>query len=193
MKYRVKETGEIKSQGELRRLNPNKILPKVWGTAVYDDLQVDPILSSPKPNITELQTAYVSGAEQDTLGNWVESWVIQDKFKDQLDTEGNVVKTAADQIAEYEASKIETLKKSLVAGVDSHIQDVVKSKGYDNTDSIAKYLVEGNPFNEECTTLSIWIGNVWVAVNTIQSDVVAGNRTIPTFEELVLELPKLVL
>jgi hypothetical protein len=33
--YRDRTTGEIKTQGELRRDNPNMSMPKVWTANVY--------------------------------------------------------------------------------------------------------------------------------------------------------------
>jgi hypothetical protein len=32
--YRIKSTGEIKSQGEVRKMFPNTSLPRVWDEAV---------------------------------------------------------------------------------------------------------------------------------------------------------------
>jgi hypothetical protein len=75
--------------------------------------------------------------------------------------------------------------------IQSHINEVVKGLGYDNENSIAKYLVDGNPFYDECSAISLWIGNVWVTAFTIQQDVLAGNRAEPTTEELLAELPEL--
>lgn len=71
--------------------------------------------------------------------------------------------------------------------VQKHINSVVKGLGYDNENSIAKYLVEGNPFYDECVAISLWVGSVWATVHQIQADVVAGNRDIPT--DIVAELP----
>ena len=47
--YRDRTTGELKSQGELRRDNPNMSLPKVWNEFTFDALNVDPVLRAPKP------------------------------------------------------------------------------------------------------------------------------------------------
>ena len=82
--YRDRTTGEIKSQGELRRDNPNMSLPKAWGANVHDALNVDPVLSSPRPseNIGAYQTVRRNGVTQDANGNWVEAWQIVDMFVD---------------------------------------------------------------------------------------------------------------
>lgn len=76
--------------------------------------------------------------------------------------------------------------------VQTHIEKICQSLGYDNENSIAKYLVAENPFYTECKAISLWIGAVWTYANKVQTDVLAGTRTMPTIEELVAELPKYV-
>jgi len=97
-------------------------------------------------------------------------------------TTRNVAAKSPEEIqAELDEQITEKLRQAEQA-VDAHILEKVKEKGYTNTDSIAKYLVEGNKYYEECKTLSLWIGNVWDAVN---------KSTATTVEELLAELPKL--
>ena len=71
--------------------------------------------------------------------------------------------------------------------IQKHINSVVKAQGYDNENSIAKYLVEGNPFEDECKALSLWIGNVWITAHNIMNDVNSGSRGIP--DDIIAELP----
>ena len=82
--YRNRTTGEIKTQGELRRDNPNMSMPRVWGDSVCDALNVDPILAAPKPTegIGQYQFVARNGAVQDANNNWVEAWEIRDMFAD---------------------------------------------------------------------------------------------------------------
>ena len=86
---------------------------------------------------------------------------------------------------------IATTAKAMEEGIENHINNTVKAKGYNSQDSIAKYLVQGNQFYDECTTISLWIGSVWIYAHQVQADVLAGTRTMPTIEELIAELPKL--
>jgi len=97
--YRNRTTGEIKTQGELRRDNSNMSMPKVWNDNVCDALNVDPVLASPKPTEGIGQYQYVArnGAVQDAKDNWVEAWEIRDTF---ADIEGG--QTKAEQEAEYQ-------------------------------------------------------------------------------------------
>ena len=88
---------------------------------------------------------------------------------------------------------IATTVKAMEEAIETHINTTVKAKGYNSQDSIAKYLVSGNPFYAECTTISLWIGSVWVYSHQVQADVMAGTRVMPTIEELIAELPALVI
>lgn len=90
----------------------------------------------------------------------------------------------------------EELMQAAAKAAEQAVQSTINSKcvelGYDNENSIAKYLVAENPFYTECKAISLWIGAVWTYANKVQTDVLAGTRTMPTIEELVAELPKYV-
>lgn len=82
--YRNRTTGEIKTQGELRRDNPNMSMPRVWNSNVHDALNVDPVFATPKPTegIGEYQHVVRNGVVQDSENNWVYAWQIVDMFAD---------------------------------------------------------------------------------------------------------------
>lgn len=105
--------------------------------------------------------------------------------------ENEVVKTY--EVVEIPKEEIiATTVKAMEEAIEDHINTTVKARGYNSQDSIAKYLVSGNPFYAECTAISLWIGSVWVYSHQVQADVMAGTRTMPTIEELIAELPELV-
>ena len=101
--YRDRTTGELKSQGQLRKENPNMSMPKVWGANVFDALNVDPVLRAPKPTdgIGAYQSVCRNGVVQDSNSNWIEAWQIADMFADT--TEDGVTTTKAEHEAEYQA------------------------------------------------------------------------------------------
>jgi len=102
MEYRVRSSGELKSQGEIRKLNPNVSLPKVWNSNVYDALGIDPVLETPKPDTTgDYKVVVRDGAEQDANSNWVQKWVERDMFSDT--TEDGVTTTKAEHETAYQA------------------------------------------------------------------------------------------
>jgi len=112
--YRVRSTGEVKSQGQLRKDNPNVSLPKVWNENVNEALGIDPVLESPKPEPSADYKSVVSnGVEQDANGNWVYAWTEQDMFQDYEDDDGNTV-TAQSQIDDYEARQLATKRENMV-------------------------------------------------------------------------------
>ena len=82
-----------------------------------------------------------------------------------------------------------TKMKEVEQSVQAYINKVVISIGYDNENSIAKYLVVGNPFYDECKAISLWIGEVWVDMFNYKN----GTKTYTTTEVLITSLPKLVL
>ena len=102
MEYRIQSTGEVKTQGEVRRMHSNTSLPKVWDANVCSALGIDPVLEAPKPKVTGYTQAVRNGATQDANGNWVQAWSVVDMFQDYTDDEG-VTHTKADQEAAYQA------------------------------------------------------------------------------------------
>jgi len=101
--YRDRTTGELKSQGQLRKENPNMSMPKVWTSDVFDALNVDPVLREPQPTdgIGAYQSVRRNGVVQDANSNWVEAWEVADMFADT--TEDGVTTTKAEHEAAYQA------------------------------------------------------------------------------------------
>jgi hypothetical protein len=97
--YRDRTTGEIKSQGQLRKENPNMSMPKVWNSFTFDALNVDPVLAAPKPTdgIGQYQHVIRNGVVQDANNNWVQAWQIVDMFADDAE-----LGTKAEQEAAYQ-------------------------------------------------------------------------------------------
>jgi len=133
--YRVRETGEVLSQGAIRKLNPNMSLPRVWNANVCEALGIDPVLASPKPDTTGDYTVVVSnGVEQDANGNWVYAWIERDMFAEYTD-EDDVVHTKAEQETAYQtklddeaAERVRSERDRLLAETDwTGLSDVTMS------------------------------------------------------------------
>ena len=101
MEYRIQSTGEVKTQGEVRRMHSNTSLPRVWDANVCSALGIDPVLVAPKPEVTGYTQAVRNGATQDANGNWVQAWSVVDMFADT--TEDGVTTTKAEHEAAYQA------------------------------------------------------------------------------------------
>ncbi len=122
MEYRVRSSGELKSQGEIRKLNPNMSLPKVWNDNVHDALGIDPVFETPKPNTTgDYKVVVRDGAEQDANSNWVQKWVERDMFSDT--EEDGVTTTKAEHEAAYQARLDADAAKAVRAERDQKLKD----------------------------------------------------------------------
>ena len=79
--YRVRSTGEVKTQGEVRSLYPNTSFPKTWSPELVEELGLDVVFESPTPTTTVYQTAFKDGVEQ-VAGRWVWKWSISEMDDD---------------------------------------------------------------------------------------------------------------
>ena len=123
MEYRIQSTGELKTQGEVRRMHSNTSLPRVWDANVCTELGIDPVLAAPKPEVTGYTQAIRNGATQDANGNWVQAWSVVDMFADT--TEDGVTTTKAEHETAYQADldakaaeSVRTQRDKLLAETD---------------------------------------------------------------------------
>lgn len=106
MLYRVRESGAVLTQGQVRGLHPNTSFPAVWDQSVCDFIGIDPILASPQPTPSLLETVFADGVEQDSLGNWVEKWSLRPLFSDEMSEDGTtIIKTKEEQEQEFLAKR----------------------------------------------------------------------------------------
>ena len=108
MKYRNRTDGSLLTKSQLKADNSNTSFPKVWGAGTLESLGVDPVLAGEKPEVGDYEVAVADGAVQDG-GNWVEAWKVQPMFVKNKDA------TVAQQIAEYEANKLQKRRSSMNA------------------------------------------------------------------------------
>ncbi len=139
--YRIRSTGEVKSQGQVRSMHPNVSLPKVWNANVNETLGIDPVLITPQPAPSaDFKIVVRNGIEQDAKGNWVQVWTEREMFTEYTDDDGNTItvqaqkdaKTAADNAA-LEASERSERDELLKATDHYGLSDVTM------TDAITAY------------------------------------------------------
>ena len=138
MEYRIQSTGEVKTQGEVRRMHSNTSLPRVWDANVCSALGIDPVLEAPKPEVTGYTQAIRNGATQDANGNWVQAWSVVDMFADTTDDDG-VTTTKAEHEAAYQAdldadaaASVRTQRDKLLAESDWVTVKAVDQNATDN-------------------------------------------------------------
>ena len=95
--YRIRESGDIKSQGEIRAMHKNTSFPKVWRENVRESIGIDPVLITPKPAASAPYKRVVRNGAVEDGGNWVQAWVEQDMFATDDDS------TKAEKETEYQA------------------------------------------------------------------------------------------
>ena len=125
MEYRLQSDGSLKSQGEIRQLNSNVSFPRVWNADVCAELEIDPVLETPKPEASGAYKQVVrDGAVQDG-DNWVQAWVERDMFADT--TVDGVTTTKAEHETAYQArldaeaaAAVRTKRDGLLADTDWH-------------------------------------------------------------------------
>ena len=94
--YRIRSTGEVKTQGQIRSMNPDVSLPKVWTAATCNGLGIDPVFAAPRPTPAEWNRIVRDGVEFDG-SRWVEKWAEVPMFVEYTDEEGVTV-TVQEQI-----------------------------------------------------------------------------------------------
>lgn len=107
--YRIRSTGEVKTQSQILKDYPNTSLPKIWNEDINNQLGIDPVLQTPQPQPSDdYKVVIKNGVEQDSGNNWVWAWTETDMFSDYTDSGGNVV-TVQNQIDAMIAQDNESL------------------------------------------------------------------------------------
>jgi len=189
--YRVRATGEVKNQGQIRRDNPNVSLPRVWNDNVCNVLGIDPVLAAPKPTPTgDYKSVVRNGVEQDANGNWVYAWTERDMFSDYTNDEGVTV-TKAEQEQAYTAKKLEQLKQSIESAAQRNLDSAAKERGYDDAERCISYITSTNPtWKADADAMNTHRDAVWSKLFQIMGQVESGGRAAPTgYDEIEPELP----
>tara|TARA_R110000824_G_scaffold392930_1_gene591624 strand:+ start:1603 stop:2121 length:519 start_codon:yes stop_codon:yes gene_type:complete len=118
--YRVRESGDIKSQGEIRKLNPNTSIPKIWDSNVCDSLGIDLVMVSPKPESNDPFKQFVLQGAIESNGGWVQNYVEMDLFYDDVPNENpapdalpRILFTKAEKEANYVQKKDASHSKNI--------------------------------------------------------------------------------
>ena len=85
------------------------------------------------------------------------------------------------------------IKSSLTAAVQSHMDATAQSSGYDDIKTACTYADEPAvpKFQAEGQVFRTWRSLVWAYCYAQLDAVTAGQRTVPTADVLIAELPKL--
>ena len=128
--YRIKSTGEIKSQGELRKMFYNTSFPRIWDESVLDFIGVDPVFESPTPTTTRYQTANKNGVEFKN-NKWMWAWTIGPVFTDSEEA------TATEQQAAYVQRIDDEQAKSVRQSRNQKLAETDWTQGKDIADEVS--------------------------------------------------------
>lgn len=107
-----------------------------------------------------------------------------------LDDKTEVAQSDIDiAIAEQQVVYMQDLQNAFNNAIQNHLDAKAKEFRYDNMMSARSYAGYTNPFQTEAQTLATWCADCWTTAGTIQSDVGAGTRPMPTVDEVLAELP----
>ena len=81
---------------------------------------------------------------------------------------------------------VEQAKVQIENAIQNMLDNEAKSRGYDNINSIAKYLRPSSQFYNEAILLLDWCDACWTKAYEIQ----ATATTIPTGDEVLAQMPK---
>jgi len=95
------------------------------------------------------------------------------------------------QSAPPKTPSVAEIKAALVVAVQFFIDETAVSLGYDSVYTACTYADEPSvpKFQKEGKALRKWRSLVWATCWQVMADVQAGNRAIPTPEQLIAELP----
>lgn len=88
----------------------------------------------------------------------------------------------------------EQIIKSFVTVVQDFMDSKAQELNYDSIFTAITYENDTNiKFAKEAEAFKAWRSKVWTICYAVLDDVLVGNRTMPTKEELIAELPELVI
>ena len=81
--YRIRETGAVVTESELRALHPYTSFPYVLTEELVNDLGADVVFEGPQPTATKYQVAYRDGVEE-IEGKWYTKYAVADMEADAI-------------------------------------------------------------------------------------------------------------
>ena len=180
------------SEQQIRAANPNTS----FGQPFVAPEPYKVVFPAPAPDYNPLTQYTVEDAPVLTVkGHWEQTWVVLPRFTEYTDDQ-DVVHTVAEQeaaaIAADAAAKTQAFVVLVTTTTQARLDDFAKTRNYDGilsactyaSSSVLKFKTEG----QYCVDSR---DATWATLYTIMGQVQAGQRPMPTPEEILSELPVL--
>lgn len=83
--------------------------------------------------------------------------------------------------------------KKMERALEAYTDEVAAQRRYRSAESCVSYRgATDTQLDAEAQAFFAWRESLWAAAAAIEADVLAGNRTAPTYEKAIAELPKMV-
>lgn len=105
------------------------------------------------------------------------------------------IEVSEEELKRQQVAIMTATQKGLTGAVQAHMDSVAQAKGYDNLLSAVTYAEEPAvpQFQVEGVVFRAWRSAVWEYCYVQLTAVLKGEREVPTAEQLITELPQLVL
>ena len=134
------------------------------------------VVVADKPLFDDLSQKILIKPEPVLLNDvWTLTWLVVDKTGEEISAHSKV------------------LQNTYIKAVQSMLDAKAKEKGYDNIVSACSYAGYDNPFRAEGESYGVWRANCWQVGYRILAEAAAETRPMPTVEEVLAEMPELVL
>ena len=170
MKYINITTKEIyETPGDVRKALAPKQLPKVLTKAVLELNGLDYFYEGVEPKMTIFQRASKNGVKQNEKGLYVYDYIIEDIF-----SEEEKIRIAADTAKQAKSQKIEELKLQLEKYLDEHITDTPLSEKL----SWSKQETEAREYLKDNNAHTPYIDSLLASRNKGESKIDLVNKVI---------------
>ena len=132
----------------------------------------------PRPDYSEITHTVIEGTIESRSEQYYQTWTL--------------LPLSEDAVTFNIKRQKDTFQHMVVQSVQQRLDEFARTRNYDSIQSLANYAGdEDTIFNSEGTYGKSLRSRTWRTLYNILADVEAGNRSIPTMQEILLELPNM--
>ena len=132
--------------------------------------------------------------ETNTNGDFLNIIVADENFINTLQQSTGLIYVLEDNFVHKQKElTAQELKALFISSIQNLLDSKAKEKNYDSILSACSYAGYDNPFRAEGEAYGVWRADCWQVGYQILAEVEAGTRPMLTIEEVLAEMPLLVL